>query len=298
MFSNTFLFLPCFWAGHKNAKLDLLTLKNYANNAFFKSKHSPEHWFHEKFFPSKFHVFEHFNFKTWHVLKFLIRILKRYGKLFQTLILYRKFWLKICSFSNKSSWWKLFCFKVCIVKFSIRKLTGDKMVGAKSDTLQKCRFKFWRASKNWPEVRLVSNCFWFLDLRQDALSRNWNKMSLALEVLIRELFFPSPKKAFLWIMIFGKSRKCQKSRFYSVTWHQKMTSWNQIPKEIYSLRINVFSKIWCFVVFSIRKLRGWWKGYFKIWYAVKISNQNLTSFKNLAWSRTQFYIIDSKLDAL
>ena len=256
-FSEFFSISSMFLNGAQKCKTWPSYSEKLCKNCSFRSKLSLKHWFHENNFPSNFHVFEDFNFKIWHVSKFLIRILKRFGKLFQTLILYRKFWLKICSFSNKSSWWKLFCFKVCIVKFSIRKLTGDKMVGAKSDTLQKCRFKFWRASKNWPEVRLVSNCFWFLDLRQDALSRNWNKMSLALEVLIRELFFPSPKKAFLWIMIFGKSRKCQKSRFYSVTWHQKMTSWNQIPKEIYSLRINVFSKIWCFVVFSIRKLRGW-----------------------------------------
>ena len=138
--------------------------------------------------------------------------------------------------------WKQFCFKVWDVKASIQKLTGDKMVVSYSDTLQKSRLKFWRFSKKWPEVGLVFFCFYFLDLRQDAFSRNWLKTSLELEVLIRELSSFSSKKVFLWIMIFRKSRKCQLSRFYGVYWHQKLILCNRICNEFCSPKIKVFLK--------------------------------------------------------
>ena len=105
------------------------------NKCFLRSKISLNQWFHGNVFPSIFLASEDFSFKTWHVLKMLIRILERFGSLFQNLILSRKFWLKLCSFSNKFSWWKLFCFKVWNEKFSIQKLTGDKMVVSYSDTL-------------------------------------------------------------------------------------------------------------------------------------------------------------------
>ena len=68
-------------------------------------------------------------------------------------------------------------------------------------------------------------------------------------------FFFFNRKALLRFMIFMKWRKCQLSRFYGVNWHQKLILWNRISNEFCSPKINVFSKIWCFVVFSIQRLR-------------------------------------------
>ena len=161
---------------------------------------------------------------------------------FQNLILSRKFWEKVCSFSNKFPLWKLFRFKVWNKKFSIQKLTDNKIVLSYCDALLKSRFNFWRVSTNWSEIGLVFNGFYFFDLRLVALSRIWNKMSIALETLIRELSFFFSKKVFLWILIFRKSRKCQLTCFYDVNWHQKLTMWNRSSEEFCSPKIIVFLK--------------------------------------------------------
>ena len=52
------------------------------------------------------------------------------------------------------------------------------------------------------------------------------------------------------------------------------------------------------VFFRFKNWEGAKKFFFKIWYALKNSNQILTSCKKLACSRTHFYSIDGKLDAL
>ena len=135
MFSEFFTVSSMFFNRAQKCKTWPSCSEKLCKKCTFRSKFSLKHWFHENNFPSNFHAFKDFNFKTWHVLKFLIHILKRYGSLFQHLILSRKFWLKICPFSNKFSLWKLFCFKVWNVKCSIQKLTGDKMVVSNSDTL-------------------------------------------------------------------------------------------------------------------------------------------------------------------
>ena len=138
--------------------------------------------------------------------------------------------------------WKLFRFKVWNMKFSTQKVTDNKMVVSYCDALLKSRFNFWRVSNNWPEVGLVFKCFYFVDSRQDALSRNWNKISIALETLIRELSSSISKKVFLWILIFRKPRKCQLICFSDVNWHQKLTMWNRSSNEFCSPKINVFPK--------------------------------------------------------
>ena len=127
--------------------------------------------------------------------------------------------------------WKLFRFKVWNMKFSIQKLTDNEMVVSYCDALLKPRFKFRRVSTNWPEIGPIFNGFYFFDLRLDALSRSWNKMSISLETLIRELSSFFSKKFFLWILFFRKSRKCQLTCFYDVNWHQKLTMWNRSSNE-------------------------------------------------------------------
>ena len=135
LFSEFFSFSSMFFSSAKKCKTWPSYCEKLCKRCFFKNKLSLKPWFLENIISSNFHVFEDFNFETWHVLKSLIQIVKRCGILFQNLILSRKFRLKICPFSKNFSLWKLFCFKVWNVKFSIRKLTGNKMVLSNSDLL-------------------------------------------------------------------------------------------------------------------------------------------------------------------
>ena len=108
--------------------------ENLCKKCFIRSKISPKHWFHEKIFSSTFHVFEDFNFKTWHFQKYLIR------KWIVVEVSF-KIWFYLGSFDwnfvpspINFLWENYFFFKVWNVNFSIRKLTGNKMVLSNSDT--------------------------------------------------------------------------------------------------------------------------------------------------------------------